>query len=136
LFIPFYTSQARWEKLILIDQRSGLKSFPKSPANNYLTQDDLKIFENIKGKKFLSIPWKGTVVGVATGNYPVMTKEGTISKGAEGDANLFLGSSCEKKSEMAEEMNLDYVYFYEFDCSEFREKARSGENFVLYQFEK
>jgi hypothetical protein len=133
LVTPFYTQRESWKKLVLVDEKTTSASYPKAPANNYLTNDDLRIFENIKGKKFLSIPWKGTVIGVATGNFPAITKEGTISVGQEGWANNFQNSDCKIKKEISKQMNLDYVYLSSFDCEGFKKIDQSNEGFVLYE---
>ncbi len=76
LLVPFYTNHSNWSKLVLMHSLSKAASLPRAPANNYLTQEDIKLFENISHKKFLSVPWKGTVIGIATNNYPLVVKAG------------------------------------------------------------
>jgi hypothetical protein len=134
VFLPFYTQRESWNKLVLVSQANGAVFYPKSPANNYLVPDDLRVFKDIKNKKFLSIPWKGTVIGVATDNYPAITKEGTISVGNEVDAYAFSGFDCKGKTEIAKKYGVDYVYMYSFDCPEFSKIDASKEGFILYKF--
>ncbi len=131
---PFYTRRENWKDLVLIDKNSDI-AFPKAPANMYLTDDDLKIFKDIKQKKFLSISWKGTVIAVATDNIPVLTKGGTITISSDA-YRKFIISDCENKSKIAKESNIDYVYTYQFYCPDFKEINRSSEGFILYEFQK
>lgn len=135
LFIPFYTSQESWQKFILINPVNGYQVYPKAPANNYLTAEDISLFSGIKNKKFLSIPWKGLVIASATENYPAVTKEGIISIG---NANLiaqFLNADCEGKTSLAKKQKLDYIYLYQFDCQGFEKIGTSQEGFTLYKFQ-
>lgn len=133
IMILFYTQLNNWEKLVLKDPRTQIKSYPKAPANNYLTEDDLRLFGNLKGKRFLSLPWKGTVLGVATKNHPVLIKDGTISMGEPNLADQFINSDCGTKSEIAKRLKLDYVYISQFECKGFEELAQSREELVLYK---
>jgi len=138
LFIPFYTQWETWRNLILTDPVAQADSIPMAPANNYLTQDDLRIFKNIENKKFFSAPWKGTVIGVATGNYPATTKGGTITMDSKnpGIYQKFMKAGCGEKINIAKERNVDYVYSMPFSCPEFIEKDRSSEGFVLYEYDR
>jgi len=134
--ILFYTERENWRKLILSNSSIQAYSIPMAPANNYLTDEDLRIFKNIKQKKFFSIPWKGTVIGVATNNYPVATKGGTITMDPKNPIiyQQFLDYNCEKKNQFAKDKNLDYVYSMPFLCSNFEKVDESSEGFVLYRF--
>jgi|GEM_PF-582558 len=136
LFVPLYTQRESWKNLTLLESQSGFKGTPKAPANNYLTEDDLRIFENIKNVKFLSIPWKGTVIGTATNNYAVVTKEGTISMGKENIVNNFLNADCANKEYIALSLKVDYVYLYDFVCPSFEKQDKSKEGLILYKFKK
>lgn len=132
---PFYTTGENWMKIIAINPVDKSIAFPKSPANNYLTKDDIEIFKDIKGKKFLSLPWKGTVIGVAFNNYPFLAKEGNISMGDIKYLYYFMKPGCETKTNIATWFDLDYVYLYEFDCPDFEKVAEGGEGLILYKFE-
>lgn len=131
--VPVYTRGENWKRIISINPANGAMFYPKSPANNYLVADDLRIFKDIKSKRFLSLPWKGTVIGVATGNYPVLTKEGTISLGSNKILNDFMIANCKDKKNIAKRFNLEYIYIHEFDCSEFQKLDKSQEGLVLYK---
>jgi hypothetical protein len=131
--IPNYTKQENWKKFILVDSLSQATAFAKAPANNYLVADDVKLFAGIKNKKFLSLPWKGLVVAVATDNIPEVAKEGTISAGNISSVVNFLQGDCNKKSIMAKNLKLDYIYLYEFSCPGFTKIDKSSENLYLYK---
>lgn len=131
-FTPFYTQRENWKEFILLDL-TGSKVFPKAPANMYLTEDDLRIFKDIKGKKFLSSPWKGTVIAIATDNEPATTKAGTITINPD-IYFMFINSDCQGKRNFAK--GLDYVYSLKFDCQGFEKIEESKEGFVLYRVNK
>lgn len=133
--IPFYTSGASWDRILLMSKYKEA-GFPRSPANSYLAQDDLEIFKGIEGKRFLSVPWKGTTIGVATGNFPIVTKAGTISMGNLLLPDIFMASGCEIKTKIAKENKLDYVYMKDFGCPGFKKASRqSSEGFYLHEIQ-
>ena len=58
LFLVFsfsYTQRDNWVKLGLYNNKN-LVAVPNSPVNNYLHEDDLRLFQGIEGKRFWSYP--------------------------------------------------------------------------------
>lgn len=136
LLIPFYTLSNAWQNFVCVDAAGNTVIYPRATANEYLTREDLQIFKNIKDREFLSIPWKGLVIGVATGNHPVVAKQGNVSVGAIDIFNNFLKGDCNAKTTMAKELNLDYIYLYDFNCPGFDKVSHSSEGLTLYKVEK
>lgn len=135
LMIPSYTSRDNWMKLVSVQPETGAVAQPKAPANNYLTPDDIKIFSKLNNPYFLSRPWKGTVIGVATKSRPVVTKEGTISMNYEKLSWDFESGDCVFKTNVAKSYGIPYFYFPSFSCPGFVKIEESNEGFALYKFE-
>ncbi len=127
-----YTERDGWKELKL-HPTSGGEVSPASPANIYLSEQDLTLFKDIKGRNFISIPWKGTVIGISTDNYPLETKPATITNKVL-SYGFFISQNCVKKTELAKQYQIAYVYSSEFDCRDFKELAISPENLHLYEF--
>jgi len=130
-----YTERDAWFDLKLYSVVDDRVLNPASPANNYLHPDDLKLFEGIEEKRFLSIPWKGVVIGTATNNYPMETKPATLTNN-HASFFEFITADCEKKIEIAKRLEIDYIYSQEFDCERFELKGVSEEGLYLYEFIK
>jgi hypothetical protein len=128
-----YTQRDNWKELRLYSVKNNAVFIPGAPANMYLNEDDLKLFNNIKEKNFLSLPWKGLVIGTATHNYPLITKESTLTNTLL-NYIAFMESSCEKKSEIAKQRKMGYIYSEEFNCEGFEIRGVSGEGLHLYEF--
>ncbi len=128
----FYTQRGNWQELKLHPIDADNIISPASPANNYLHPDDLELFKDIKQKTFLTIPWKGTVIGVATNNYPLETKDGTITNSVLKFRD-FIDADCNKKYEIAKNKKIDYIYLPKFNCEGFEFIGKSRENVHLYK---
>lgn len=135
--IPFYTQREAWRGLILTNPEILADSIPMAPANNYLTQEDLRVFSGIKEQKFFSMPWKGAVIGVATDNFPVLTKGGTITMGSKNPAlyQQFIKAGCAEKEKIVKEREVKYIYSAPFSCPGFLEQDKSSEGFILYKYD-
>jgi len=132
LFVPFYTEREGWRNFKLVMIEDNVTHTYSAPANKYLHPDDLRLFQDIEGKNFLSLPWKGTVIGVTTPNYPAAIKGGTISLSGQLSYD-FMAAGCKTKMEIATSKKLQYVYFPEFDCPGFDFVATSSEGLYLYK---
>lgn len=125
-----YTSSDKWESIKFNAQGKIISPMP--PANVYLQEEDLKIFENIKEKNFIAPPWKGLVIGVATKNYPLETKASVITNQIL-NYNGFVGLNCTDKKQTAINYKLNYVYSKNFTCDSFN-LIKAGNELSLYEF--
>lgn len=131
IFAFFYTQNEDWMDLKAYSVVDNQAFTPASPVNNYLHEDDLRLFEGVSEKKFLSIPWKGLVVGVATNNYPLETKPSTITNDIFSSSE-FIKMDCDDKSRIIQKKKIDYVYLNEINCKGFELVGVSMEGFYLY----
>jgi len=135
LLLPRYTSDNRWKKLVLVPENNPqAQMLPAPPISQYLTAADYLAFSSFQKERFLTIPWKGLVIGAATGNYPLRSKEAIVSNWFL-DYETFVRADCAAKKEMAAENRISYVYSYAFDCPGFEEYGRSSEGLFLYKTE-
>jgi len=135
IFSFSYTKNERWNELKLNGIDRDNKLSPNPPASSYLIDDDLVLFNNISHSRFLSTPWKGLVIGAATGNYPLDSKSSTITVNFL-TSGQFMGSNCLIKSNLAIQYSINYVYLDSFDCKGFNFIGKSSEGFYLYRFIK
>jgi hypothetical protein len=133
VFSPRYTEREAWMKMKLIHTESRKVFQSAAPANRYLHPDDLRIFRDMKGKRFLSYPWKGTVIGVATDNFPLSMKPGTISIDQHMFYN-FMNADPQEKGWIAKKYGIDYIYSPRFKSPSFRIVKESEEGLYLYRF--
>lgn len=132
----FYTNRDSWLRLTLtIKNPQGTLTFkPNAPAGSYLTDDDLKLFKMIpENQRFLAPSWKGLVIGVATNNYPLDSKDSIISNKFI-NYNDFISEDCAKKSASAEKNDIRYLYSAPFNCPNFKLIGSSSEGLFLYSF--
>jgi len=131
----FYTRYTDWQKLVMqIDWGEGqIEIAPSSPANKYLTREDLTLFHGIEKQKFIAPPWKGLVIGVSTKNYPVESKASTISNQFFAYKSFVL-ADCQEKYEISKNIGISYAYSSQFTCPHFVEIGKSSEGLVLYKF--
>jgi len=130
-----YTSHDSWRQLSLKVSNFNYSIDPVAPVNHYLTDDDLELFKTISKKRFLSPPWKGLVLGAATDNYPLESKDSIVAVRFM-NYNYFMNSSCEDKVISAQKAKLQYVYSQEFNCDKFAEIGKSSEDLHLYKFNR
>lgn len=131
----FYTRYEPWRQItISYDTAVGRIDMPiTSPANNYLTADDLELFKNIKGERFAAIPWKALTIGAATVNYPIDSKASIITNNLT-PFHYFLEAGCFNRGRFATKLDIKYVYTYPFNCPAFKYLGKSSEGLYLYEF--
>jgi len=132
IFSFSYTKRDNWKSLTLENIKTKGIVMPAAPANKYLQEDDIQLFKNIKNKTFLTLPWKGTVIGVATDNIPVSTKPGTITHNPS-LLLVFFNLDCSGKEKLVKDYRIEYVYSPEFNCSGFNIVGKSNEGIILYK---
>ena len=128
----FYPISQNWRKLSMKIDGITKPFSPAAPVNRYLTEDDLKLFGSFTGKRFISPAWKGLVIGVATGNYPLESKPSTITNEIL-SYNVFIQSVCSQKKDLAKKYKIDYVYSAKFQCKDFDLVGSGGEGLNLYK---
>jgi len=133
LYYPNYTKHNSWKRLSLNVFNQQTDWPPEAPANNYYGKEDKRIFQNYSGKTFLSLPWKGTVIGAATDNFPLSTKSGTISINTQIFFE-FVNANCEEKKNIVKKLEADLLYVPVLNCPNFTQLDSSTEGFVLYSF--
>lgn len=123
-----------WDKFVLTASTpTGNRYATPAPlVNRYLIADDLKLFEGISGKRFIAPSWKGLVIGVATGNYPLESKASTLTNQILTYSD-FMSADCDKKSQLAEKYMVGYVYSRPFECPGFALVGVSKETLHLYR---
>ncbi|MGE5042081.1 MAG: hypothetical protein ACM3IJ_04210 [Candidatus Levyibacteriota bacterium] len=136
LFIPlllFYTGSDAWKHFTGKSPFMVAHNLPL--ANRFLDPEDLRLFTGIKNARFLSSPWKGTVISVATNNVPLTIKSGTISGSIPDYQEQFRNFSCKEKQGFVKLYNLSYVYIPSLviDCPMFQLKGVSAEGIMLYK---
>lgn len=131
----FYPVSNSWSKFVLNvrTEEGTIEYISAAPITRYLSQDDMKLFEGISGKVFLSHPWKGLVIGAATGNYPLDSKSSTLTNRFVRYYD-FMKGSCQVKTALAKDFSVDYVYGAPFECDGFEKLGQSKENQHLYKF--
>jgi hypothetical protein len=133
----YYTDNLTWKSLVLrvTKSDSSYVFIPGAPAAYFLAKDDVKLFSSISKERFLSPPWKGLVIGVATNNYPMDSKSSIITNSLLG-YDSFMNETCADKVTSSQYFNIKYIYSYEFNCDKFTEIGQSYEGLHLYKFEK
>jgi hypothetical protein len=107
------------------------KLFPAPPVTRYLRDDDLKLFSDFSKKKFISPQWKGLVLGVTTGNYPLDSKPSMVTNNIL-SYDVFNSAVCEQKQKYIDTHKIDLVYSASTTCAGFKEIGKTSENLHLY----
>jgi len=133
-----YTNRNNWALLEKRVWQPSTQSYyiikPRPPVNSYMQEDDLRIFSEYEGKRFLAPAWKSLVIAAATENIPLETKPATFTI-KEFSLNKFMKLSCEEKVLAAEKYEIDLVYSSSFICEGFVEVDTSEEGGFLYEFQ-
>jgi hypothetical protein len=131
-FSFFYTQRTSWQKLTL-NTYQGKSIMPNAPATSYLTAEDLRLFSNLSKTAFLSTPWKGLVIGTATGNYPIESKSSTLTNQYYKYSD-FIKLSCDDQIKLSKQKKFSYIYSQgQSNCTSFSLLGQSKEGFYLYK---
>lgn len=131
-FSFFYTERDNWDDLKLYSNGNRIAD-PAPPANRYLIEEDLELFNDFEKAVILTHPWKGLVLGAFKNLYPLESKQSTITNSIL-KYNDFISSDCKLKSKLADKYKINYVYSSEFNCPNFKFIGKSKEGFFLYNF--
>ncbi|MBP7832353.1 MAG: hypothetical protein KA035_01115 [Candidatus Levybacteria bacterium] len=136
LFVPLlflYTKSDAWSHFSGKNEKVLVYNLPL--ANQFFHPEDLRIFSEIKNQRFFSFPWKGSVISVATNNFPLTIKSGSISGPVQDYLEQFRKYSCKEKLDFVKRHELVYVYIPELtiSCPNFSLKDKSEEGILLYK---
>ncbi|MES2223665.1 MAG: hypothetical protein V4469_01895 [Patescibacteria group bacterium] len=133
LMAVFSSHFGMWHKLVLKSDIGGNHQFvPAPPVTRYLTPNDLSLFKDIHGQRFIAPSWKGLVIGAATGNFPLDSKTSTISN-VYLHYEDFVNAGCDEKQSLISKYRISYAYIASTTCKTFREIGRGSEGLVLYK---
>lgn len=130
-----YTEHEDWRKLTAIDSVSGALYVPGAPIILAYYPDDATLFKTMHSDRILTIPWKGTVLGVVSDVTPIVTQPGTISSNS-GLYDDFITAQCDEKHRLARAYHVTYTYTHRFNCEGFTTVQSSGEGVVLQKVTK
>ena len=132
IFSLSYTARTNWQYLTLKDFSINQELKPSAPANDYLSEAEISLFSKYSRKKFLSLPWKGTVIGTATKAYPVTIKPGTISFNDRLFYEFWEGN-CTLKEKIVRDRDIAIVYVPPMECGNFVSDGFSSEGLGVYR---
>ena len=131
----WYPIGQEWKTFNIFENkgRGTIMIEPSQPLNRYLAPDDLAIWQGISGRNFTAPPWKGLVIGAATGNFPLETKPSTITVDIM-PYESFISADCPSKDVLARRYLISYAYSSPFDCPNFSDLKESSEGLHLYKY--
>ena len=130
-----YTQRLDWMDITLKTNSSNLQSklSPLAPATEFLTAEDIKIFQNIQTKRFIAPQWKALTIAAATDNFPTETKASTMTVNII-SYNDFTNMNCVAQSNILNKNLVNYMYIRRTDCPNYHKIGQSQEGLLLYEY--
>lgn len=130
-----YTRDDSWKELVAIDAQAQRMYLPGAPIILAFNPDDAELLNQVQGKRILSTPWKGTILGVVSNNVPVITQSGTLTL-HPGMYEQFMTMNCEERYIHAVSLMIEYTYTQPFNCPEFIDIGSSREGLQFKKLNK
>jgi len=132
----WYPFNQKWQTFFTLirNEYGTILIMPSLPINRYLAPRELSVWQGIHGANFTAPPWKGLVIGAATGNYPLESKPSTITVKTMPYAE-FISADCAGKDALARRYSISYAYSPPFECPGFVDIKESSEGLHLYRYD-
>jgi len=133
----FYPTGNNWKnfKLYPFSEVPSQPILSSPPMLRYLTLEDLEIFRGINENRIITPSRKGLVLGVATSNRPLESKNSTITVNTV-SYDKFMGLNCSDKFKLTKEYKVTYIYSHIINCDNFELIDKSEEGLYLYLVNK